>query len=576
MTVHNREIAAAFARIADLLEIRGDNPFRVRAYREAARVLEDMTEPVERMVKDGADLTRIKGIGKDLAEKIKAFVETGRLEYLEKLESEIPASLLELMKIPDLGPRRVAVIHKELGIETVEELRAAIETGKISSLKGFGEKSEQKIFHALSEIPNKKNHRMLLADVAASASSFQKYLEEQPGVERVSLAGSYRRGKETVGDLDILVICREGFEETVMASFVRFGEVARVLSRGTTKSAVVLRSTLQVDLRIVERSSYGSAMHYFTGSRAHNIAIRKLAVQNKYKINEYGVFEEGKKIAGETESGLYEAMGLRYIAPELRENLGEVEAARENRLPRLIGISDIRGDLHMHTTRTDGRNTLAEMAAAARDLGYEYIAITEHSRKVAMAGGLDESGLRQYMAVIDAENEKIDGITILKGIEVDILPGGELDLPDSVLRDLDIVVGSVHYQQRFPVRQQTERVIRAMDNPHLQILGHPTGRLLNRREPMDIDLERIIEAAKERDVIIELNAQPDRLDLPHNYCKLAAEIGVPIAVSTDAHSTENLLRMKNGITEARRGWLTRQDVINTRPLAEMTGMLRRR
>ncbi len=480
------------------------------------------------------------------------------------------------MKIPDLGPRRVAVIHKELGIETVEELRAAIETGKISSLKGFGEKSEQKIFHALSEIPNKKNHRMLLADVAASASSFQKYLEEQPGVERVSLAGSYRRGKETVGDLDILVICREGFEETVMASFVRFGEVARVLSRGTTKSAVVLRSTLQVDLRIVERSSYGSAMHYFTGSRAHNIAIRKLAVQNKYKINEYGVFEEGKKIAGETESGLYEAMGLRYIAPELRENLGEVEAARENRLPRLIGISDIRGDLHMHTTRTDGRNTLAEMAAAARDLGYEYIAITEHSRKVAMAGGLDESGLRQYMAVIDAENEKIDGITILKGIEVDILPGGELDLPDSVLRDLDIVVGSVHYQQRFPVRQQTERVIRAMDNPHLQILGHPTGRLLNRREPMDIDLERIIEAAKERDVIIELNAQPDRLDLPHNYCKLAAEIGVPIAVSTDAHSTENLLRMKNGITEARRGWLTRQDVINTRPLAEMTGMLRRR
>lgn len=575
MTVHNREIASAFTRVADLLEIQGGNPFRVRAYREASRVLEDMTEPVERMVKDGTDLTGIKGIGNDLSEKIKAFVETGRLDYLEKLEAEIPASLLELMKIPDLGPRRVAVIHKELGIETVEELRAAIEAGRISSLKGFGEKSEQKIFQALSDTPNKKIHRMLLADVEDSASAYQKYMEEQPGVERVSLAGSYRRGKETVGDLDILVTCRDGFEETVMASFVRFGEVERVLARGTTKSAVVLRSTLQVDLRIVEKLSYGAAMNYFTGSKAHNIAIRKLAVRNNNKINEYGIFDGNKKIAGETEAGLYEAMGLRYIEPELRENQGEIEAARENRLPRLIGISDIRGDLHMHTTRTDGRNSLEEMAAAAKDLGYEYIAITEHSRKVAIAGGLDESRLRQYMEVIDAENEKTDGITILKGIEVDILPGGELDLPDSVLRELDIVVGSIHYQQRYPVRQQTERIIRAMDNPHLRILGHPTGRLLNRRESMDIDLERIIEAARERGVVLELNAQPDRLDLPHNYCKLAAEMGVPIVLSTDAHSTENLLLMKNGITEARRGWLTKQDVINTRPLAEMLGMLRR-
>ncbi len=576
MTVHNREIASAFARIADLLEIRGDNPFRVRAYREAARVLEDMTEPVERMVKDGTDLTGIKGIGKDLAEKINAFVETGRLDYLEKLEAEIPASLLELMKIPDLGPKRVAVIYKELGVETVEELRAAIEAGRISSLKGFGEKSEQKIFQALSDTPNKKIHRMLLADVEASASAYQKYMKEQPGVKHVGLAGSYRRGKETVGDLDILVACRDGFEETVMASFVRFEEVERVLSRGPTKSAVFLRSALRVDLRIVEKSSYGAAMHYFTGSKAHNIAIRKLAVRKKYKINEYGVFEGRKKIAGETEAGLYEAMGLRYIEPELRENLGEIEAAKENRLPRLIGISDIRGDLHMHTTRTDGRNSLEEMAAAAKELGYEYIAVTEHSRKVAMAGGLDETRLRKYMEVIDAENEKVDGITILKGIEVDILRGGDLDLPDSVLRDLDIVVGSIHYQQRFPVRQQTDRIIRAMDNPHLQILGHPTGRLLNRREPMDIDLERIIEAARERGVVLELNAQPDRLDLPHNYCKLAAEMGVPIVVSTDAHSTENLLLMKNGITEARRGWLTRRDVINTRPLAEMLGTLRRR
>ena len=576
MTVHNREIAAAFARVADLLEIRGDNPFRVRAYREAARVLEDMTEPLERMVKDGADLTRIRGIGKDLAEKIKAYVETGRLDYLEKLEAEIPPSLLELMKIPDLGPRRVAVIYNELGIETIEELRAAIEAGKISSLKGFGEKSEQKIFRALSDTPNKKIHRMLLADVEASAAAYRKYLEEQPGVERVSLAGSYRRGKETVGDLDILVTCRDGFEETVTASFVRFGEVERVLSKGATKSAVVLRSSLQVDLRIIETSSHGAAMHYFTGSKAHNIAVRKLAAQSKYKINEYGLFDGSKKIAGETEAGLYEAMGLRYIEPELRENLGEIEAAREDRLPRLIGLSDIRGDLHMHTTRTDGRNSLQEMAAAAKDLGYEYVAVTEHSRKVAMAGGLDESRLRQYMDVIDAENEKTGGITILKGIEVDILPGGELDLPDSVLRDLDIVVGSIHYQQRYPVRQQTERIIRAMDNPHLQILGHPTGRLLNRREPMDIDLERIIEAARDRGVVIELNAQPDRLDLPHNYCKLAAETGVFVVVSTDAHSTENLLRMKNGITEARRGWLTKGDVINTRPLAEMLGMLRRR
>ncbi len=575
MDVHNNEIVEIFLTVADLMEIKGENPFRIRAYREASRVIGDMSEQVAQMVHDDRDLTELKGIGKDLAEKIREIVTTGQLEFLESLEKEIPASLLELMKIPDLGPKKVAAMYRELGITTMEDLKKAVEAKKISALKGFGEKTEQKIFKSISRPKKEFGRRTLLIDAEPSALAYKKYLESKPGVKSVNLAGSFRRGKETIGDLDILVTCDTGREKEVMDAFVTFEEVNRIYAKGNKKSAVLLRNDLQVDIRIVPESSYGAALHYFTGSKAHNLAIRRLAVQKKYKVNEYGVFDGSRQVAGKTERDVYEALGLHYIEPELRENMGEIEAAKSGRLPALIEPGHMRGDLHMHTTRTDGRNSLSEMAEAAKALGYEYIAVTEHSRKVAMANGLDEKDLREYMARIEQVNAQIEGIEILKGIEVDILQDGGLDLPDSVLKDLDIVIGSVHYQQRFPMKQQTERIIRAMDNPYLQILGHPTGRLLNKRDPMDIDLERIIEAAKEKKVAMELNAQPDRLDLPHNYCKFAADMGVTIVLSTDAHSTENLRRMANGITEARRGWLTKEDVVNTRSLGEMREMLKR-
>lgn len=575
MDVHNNEIVEMFSTVADLMEIKGENPFRIRAYREASRVIGDMSEQVAQMVQDDRDLTELKGIGKDLAEKIREIVTTGRLEFLESLEKEVPASLLELMKIPDLGPKKVAAMYRELGITTMEDLKKAVEAKKISALKGFGEKTEQKIFKSISRPKKEFGRRTLLIDAEPSAFAYKKYLESKPGVKSVCLAGSFRRGKETIGDLDILVTCDTGREKEVMDAFVTFEEVSRIYAKGNKKSAVLLRNDLQVDIRIVPESSYGAALHYFTGSKAHNLAIRRLAIQKKYKVNEYGVFDGSRQVAGKTERDVYEALGLCYIEPELRENMGEIEAAKAGRLPALIEPGHMRGDLHMHTTRTDGRNSLSEMAEAAKALGYEYIAITEHSRKVAMANGLDEKDLREYMARIEEVNAQIEGIEILKGIEVDILQDGGLDLPDSVLKDLDIVIGSVHYQQRFPMKQQTERIIRAMDNPYLQILGHPTGRLLNKRDPMDIDLESIIEAAKERKVAMELNAQPDRLDLPHNYCKFAADMGVAIVLSTDAHSMENLRRMASGVTEARRGWLTKEDVVNTRPLGEMLEMLKR-
>lgn len=575
MAVHNTEIRAIFDQVADLLEIKGENPFRVRAYREAGRVIDSISEQVEKMVKEGRQLTEFRGIGKDLAGKIVEIVETGKLDQLEQLKSEIPSSLCDLLQIPELGPRKIATVHKDLGVKTLEDLKQAAEAGKIAELKGFGKKSEQKILESIQRATTGTGRRMLWCDVEPFAAALERYLINQPDVGQAIVAGSYRRGKETVGDLDILATCRPGAEETVMDAFVRFEDIRGVIARGKTKTSVRLRSGLQVDLRIVLAESYGAALHYFTGSKAHNIAVRKLGIERKYKINEYGVFAGEERIAGETEEAVFDAVGLSYIEPELRENMGEIEAARSGGLPLLANLADIRGDLHAHTTRTDGRNTLLEMAEAAGKIGYEYLAITEHSQKVAMARGLNEKDLREYMETIDAANAEIDGITLLKGIEVDILADGSLDLPDSVLRELDLTVCSVHYNQRLPREQQMARILRAMDNPFFKILGHPTGRLINSREPMEVDLEKIIEAAAERGVVIELNAQPDRLDLPHNYCKLAAERRVKIALSTDAHSTDGLKRMSLGITEARRGWLKKEDIINTRPLKEMLAMLRR-
>ena len=575
MSVQNKEIRDIFNQMADLMEIKGANPFRVRAYREAARLMDGMSEQMHKLVQDEADLTQFRGIGRDLAEKIKEIVATGHLQDLKELKTELPATLLDLLAMPALGPKKVAAIYHKLGVSTLEELKKAAETGKIAELEGFGKKSQEKILSAMGELKKDAGKRILYSDAEPVAAALAGHIKNQAGAKQVTIAGSFRRGKETVGDLDMLVTCRRGYEDEIMKAFVGFEDVARIDAHGQTKSSVHLRSGLQVDLRIVPQVSYGAALHYFTGSKAHNVAVRKLAVERDLKINEYGVYHGEDRIAGETEEAVYETVGLSYIAPELRENMGEIEAARAGTLPELITVADIRGDLHLHTFRSDGRNSIDEMAGAAQKYGYAYIAITEHSKQVAMAGGLNEKQVREHMAEIDRINAETDGITILKGMEVDILSDGRLDLPDAVLKELDIVICSVHYQQRMAGPKQTERIIRAMDNPYFQILGHPTARLINRREPMDIDLEAIIEAARIRGITIELNSQPDRLDLPHNYCKTAAEQGVQIIISTDAHSTDNLNYIRNGVTEARRGWLTKTDVLNTRPLTELLSELKR-
>lgn len=575
MIVQNTEIRDIFNQVADLMEIKGENPFRIRAYREAARVIGGMSEQMARLVEAGEDLTQYRGIGKDLAEKIKEILDSGELSFLDNLKTEVPPSLLDILAIPELGPKKVAAIYHELGVTTTEELKAAAKKGQIAQIKGFGAKSQKKILNSLGQLKKEAAPRMLLSEAESLAGALESRLKVQEGIKQLTVAGSYRRGKATVGDLDILATCRRGYEEKLMKAFVEFEDVVRINAHGRTKSSVTLRSGLQVDLRIVPGVSYGAALHYFTGSKAHNVAVRKLAVEKGLKINEYGVFKGEERIAGESEAAVYQTVDLAYIEPELRENKGEIEAARAGTLPELITVFDIRGDLHTHTNHTDGTASVSEMAEAARQMGYEYLAITDHSKKVSIAGGLNEKKLREQMAEIDRINSRLKGITLLKGMEVDILSDGSLDLAGEVLKELDLTVCSIHYQQGLSPAKQTERVIRAMDHPCLNILGHPSGRLINKRKPMELDMEAVIEAARQRGVIIELNGQPDRLDLAHNYCQTAAAKGVKIAVSTDAHSRDNLKLMKNGITEARRGWLTKADVINTRTLKELLRLLKR-
>ena len=572
MPIHNHDIAAIFEQVADLLEIENANPFRVRAYRNAARTVDSLSQSLADLVARGEDLSELSGIGKDLAGKIKEIVDTAGLTFLQELEARTPPELAEMMKIAGLGAKRVHLLHEKLGINTAQDLKEAALTGKIKEIKGFGEKIEQQIIEGLGGITTEEK-RFKLSTVEPVAQALLGYLKGAPGVKEAIVAGSYRRHKETVGDLDILVAC--GHSNAVMEAFVNYEDVEKILAQGDTKSSVILRSGLQVDLRVVPEESYGAALHYFTGSKAHNIAIRQLGVKKGLKINEYGVFEGEKWVAGKTEAEVFEMVGLPYIEPELRENRGEVEAAPRGRLPHLITLEAIKGDLHAHTKATDGRNTLEEMANAAQDRGYEYLAITNHSKRVSMAHGLNAADLAQEIAEIDRLNGKLKGFVVLKAIELDILADGALDLPDDILKDLDLTVCSVHYNLNLSREKQTERIIRAMDNPHFNILAHPTGRLINKRDPYEVDLERLLAAAKERGCFMELDAQPDRLDLADIYCKLAKVMGVRLAIDTDAHSIQDLVFMRYGIDQARRGWLEPDDVINTRPLKELRKLLQR-
>ena len=573
MTVHNRQIADMFGRLADLLEIEGANPFRVRAYRNAARLISGHPRGLADLVAEGADLADLPGIGKDLAAKIVTIVQTGRLPKLEEVEKRTPPALSELMKVPGLGPKRVKTLYDSLKVRGVEDLRRAVRSGRVRELAGFGAKTEAAIRAGLEQLAQAQQ-RTLRPDAEDIAAPLLAHLEKVSGVKAIAVAGSYRRCKDTVGDLDILASCRRG--TPVMQAFTRYDEVASVSAQGDTRSTVVLASGMQVDLRVVPQVSWGAALHYFTGSKAHNIAVRRMGVKQGLKINEYGVFRGERRVAGRSEEEVYRQVGLPFIPPELREDRGEIEAALAGRLPRLVTLEDIRGDLHCHTDATDGQQDLAAMARAAARRGYQYLAITDHSKRVAMAHGLDRKRLGQQIDAIDRLNQRLEDIRLLKGIEVDILEDGSLDLPNDILRRLDLAVCSVHYQFGLPRNRQTARILKAMDNPCCTVLGHPTGRLLNERAAYDVDLEAVLVGAKERGCVVELNAQPSRLDLDDLACRQAKEVGVKVVISTDAHSASNLDYMRFGVDQARRGWLEPADVINTRPLKELTKLLERK
>ncbi len=571
--IHNSDIEEILDTVANLLEIKGENPFRVRAYRNAARTIQGLSQSVAAMIQEGQNLSALPGVGKDLAGKIAEIVETGTLPLLKELQGELPAGLTDLMKVPGLGPKRVAVLYKELGVTTLEDLSHAAEQGRIQALGGFGKKTEQHILEETGKLRQTQSKRITLVVAEQVAGPLVEYLKQTPGVNDVVVAGSYRRQKETVADLDILATCEKNSK--VMDRFVDYEDVRQVVSQGETRSTVILRSGVQVDLRVVPQVSYGAALMYFTGSKEHNIAIRKIGLAKKLKINEYGAFRGEKRVAGRTEEEMYGKVGLPFIAPELREDRGEIEAARKGKLPKLLKLQDIRGDLHVHTKRTDGHDTIEELVEAARKRGYDCIAITDHSKHVTVARGLKPEQVREQVREIDRINKKLKGFTVLKSTEVDILEDGSLDLPDEVLQDLDLTVCSVHYKFNLSLKQQTDRICRAMESPYFTILAHPTGRLIGQREPYQVDMEEVVKAAKRNGCILEVNAHPERLDLNDVHCKMAKDMGVKVALSTDTHRLGDLDYMRFGVGQARRGWLEAEDVINTRSVTELRKLLRK-
>ena len=572
MPVHNADVAAVFEEIADLLEIEGANPFRIRAYRNAARTLRDLPREVDAMLDEGEDLTELPGVGEDLAGKIKEIVETGTAAALEAHRKKVPKTLTELLKIPGIGPKRVKALSRDLGIRTLDQLQKAAQEGRVRSIQGFGEKTERYILDHLNKRAGEEK-RFQLAVAAPYAEALIAYLKESPGAKQVVAAGSYRRARETIGDLDILVTAAPG--SPVMDRFVSYPEVEEILAHGPTKASVRLACRLQVDVRVVPEDCYGAALQYFTGSKAHSVTLRQLAQQRGLKLNEYGLFKGEQSVAGVTEESVYAAVGLPWIPPELRENRGEFDAARAGHLPTLVELRDLKGDLHAHTKATDGRNSIKEMAEAARARGLEYLAITDHSRRLTMAKGLDPKRLFEQLEEIDRLNETLSGITLLKGIEVDILEDGSLDLPDEDLCRLDLVVGAVHSHFRISRQKQTERILRAMDHPYFTMLAHPSGRLIDERAPYEVDMARLIRHARERGCFLELNAHPVRLDVTDTDCQMAKAEGVMVSINSDAHSVLDLGHLCYGVGQARRGWLEKKDVLNTRSLQAVRPLLKR-
>jgi len=570
--MQNPDIARAFEEVADLLEIKDENPFRVRAYRNAARTVRDFPEPIADWVRAARDLTEIPGIGEDLAGKIATLVATGELPLRKQLLAKLPSGLLDLLRIPGLGPKRVKLLYSKLRIKSAADLSKALAAGKVTKLKGFGPKMEEKIRAGLGQA-QVTERRMLLNEAETQSEAIVAYLKAGGAVRDIEVAGSYRRRRETIGDLDVLVTSSDS--PKVMDRFVKYGEVAEVVSHGETRSTVKLRGGLQVDLRAVEPAAYGAALQYFTGSKAHNVELRTIAQDMGYKLNEYGLFKGTRRVAGKTEQEIYAKLGMDWMPPELREARGEIALARAHRLPQLVERADLRGDLQMHTSATDGKGTIDEMAAAARQLGYEYIAITDHSKRVTMALGLDPKRLREQWKAIDAWNAGATGLTILKSVEMDILENGALDLPDDVLAEADYVVATIHYGIDQPEREITRRLVSAAQHPFVDAIGHPTGRILLKREPYRVAFDALARAAAQSGCLLELNGHPERMDLPDTLAAAAKQLGARFVLSTDSHQPNNLTFMKYAVDLARRGGLEAADILNTRPLAEFRKGLKR-
>ncbi len=575
--MENLDVARTLEELADLLEIQGANPFRIRAYRNAVRTVEGLARPLRAMVEAGEDLSVLPAIGKDLAEHIAELVRTGRMSRLEELATEFPRSLVQLMRLDGVGPKKARKLFDQLEVRSVDDLEAALEAGRVEKLDGFGKKSAEKILRAIGD-HRKHVGRFLLDDVEQLLAPVVEHVRGAPGVERVEVAGSFRRRRETVGDVDLLALC-DGDGTPAVEHFVAYPGAARVSAAGPTKGNIVLPSGLSIDLRVIPRGSFGAALQYFSGSKEHNVAMRTRAVRMGLRVNEWGVFrvpegvdpdelekEGGERLAGETEEGVYEALGMAWTPPELRENRGEGEAALEGPLPRLVERGDIRGDLQMHSTWSDGKASLEEMARACLEREYEYVAITDHSQAMAMVGGLTPQRAREQWAEVAQVQERVPGIRIFRSAEVDILKDGSLDLPDEILEELDVVVVSVHSFMDQDKTAMTERVLRAIQHPEVHVLAHPTGRLLGRREPFALDVEAVLAAASELDVAVELNANPNRLDFSDVHVRRAKELGVKVVISTDAHAPRELANMRFGVEQARRGWLEAADVLNALPL----------
>jgi DNA polymerase (family 10) len=570
-TVDNLAIARVLNEIGDLLEIKGENPFKIRAYRNAAETIAHLGESVAAMSPDAR--RAVPGIGKDLAARLGELIDTGAIPYHRSLLEEFPPTILDLLRLQGVGPKTVALLYHGLGVRTLEDLEAAARAGRIRSLKGMGAKKETQILKALEERQRVAGRRLLAEATEAAAALVAALREHAPDAE-IHPVGSLRRGCETCGDIDIVAA---GAPRSLMEAFTGYRLVERVLAHGETKSSVLLWGGFQADLRLVPRESLGAAQQYFTGSKAHNIALRDRAIGRGYKLNEYGLFrtDDDERVAGETEAGIYTALGLEFVPPELRENRGEMAAAEARTLPRLIALESLRGDLHMHTTASDGRADVETMARAARAAGREYIAITDHSQSLAMANGLDEQRALAHAAHVRSLNGRIEGLTVLAGIECDIRPDGTMDLADDCLAQLDIVIASVHSAFTQDESQMTDRLMRAIANPWVDILAHPTGRLILKRDGYRFDVERVFAAAAAAGVAVEINSQVDRLDLDDTHARLAQSRGVKLIIDSDAHSPAALANLRWGAMVARRAWLEDRDVLNTLPVDAFRAALRR-